>query len=272
MTTPIEIHEPDDRRVDDYRQLTNQRYRRAVEGDEFLIAEGPLSIERLLATSLPIRSLLCSTSRLGRIDELLDTCDQRSVPCYAAPPDVLAAIVGFDLHRGVVAAAARPRPPAVADLLATARTVALVEGINDPENLGALARAARALFVDGLILDPTCTDPYTRRNVRVSMGEVLHLPIARDDQWDGIAARCRNAGFDVWALTPADDADDVWALPVPGRVALALGAEGPGLSDQLLHDASRRVRIPIADDVDSLNVGHAAAIAFAAVSRERRAV
>ncbi|MEO1055521.1 MAG: RNA methyltransferase [Actinomycetota bacterium] len=267
---PVEIVDPADGRVDDYRNLTDQRYRRTLEGDEFLIAEGPLSIDRLLATQLPMRSLLCSTAKLGRIDDLLGACAQRSVPCYAAAPAVLESIVGFDLHRGVVAAAARPHPTPVSDLLATARTVALVEGINDPENLGALARAARALFVDGLILDPTCTDPYTRRNVRVSMGEVLHLPIARAATWDNIAARCADAGFEVWALTPAGDAHDLWTLPVPERVALTLGAEGPGLSDQLLQNATHRVRIPIDTDVDSLNVGHAAAIAFAAARHGRR--
>ncbi|MEM9516358.1 MAG: RNA methyltransferase [Actinomycetota bacterium] len=266
---PVEIDDPADARLDDYRNLTDQRYRRSLEGDEFLVAEGPLSIDRLLATPLPVRSLLCSTTKLGRFDGLVRTCAERNVPCYAASAAVLQEVAGFDLHRGVVAAAARPRVTPLTDLLATARTVALVEGINDPENLGALARAARALFVDGLILDPTCTDPYTRRNVRVSMGEVLHIPIARDDRWDGIGTRCREAGFDVWALTPADDATDLWAVPVPERVALALGAEGPGLGDQLLRDASQRVRIPIAADVDSLNVGHAAAVAFAAVGRRR---
>ena len=108
-----------------------------------------------------------------------------TAPVYVASPDVLAATVGFDLHRGAVAAADRRPLPAVAEVLAGARCVAVLEGLNDAENLGAIARSARALGVDALVLDPTCIDPYYRRIVRVSMGEVLLLPIARATGWPG---------------------------------------------------------------------------------------
>ncbi|MEM8619507.1 MAG: RNA methyltransferase [Actinomycetota bacterium] len=269
MTLASEIGAPDDPRVDDFRHLTDQRYRRALEGDEFLIAEGPLSIDRLLDSSLALRALLCSPKRLDRHCDMIDEFNGRGGQCFVAAPSVLEAIVGFDLHRGVVASARRPPTPTLDSVLAHAQTIALVEGINDPENLGAIARAARALFVDALVLDPTCTDPFTRRNVRVSMGEVLHLPITRVTEWEDLPGRCADAGFELWALTPDATADNLWTLDQPQRVALAVGAEGPGLSDGLRRAAARQVQIPIADDVDSLNVGHAAAIAFAAVARRR---
>ena len=134
-----------------------------------------------------------------------------------------------------------------------------------------IARAARALGIDGLVLDPTCTDPYARRTVRVSMGEVLHLPTARvaPNEWPDALDDLGATGFETWALTPAADADDIWSLDVPERLALVLGAEGPGLTASAAARATRRVRIPIRPDVDSLNVSHAAAIAFAATSHER---
>jgi tRNA G18 (ribose-2'-O)-methylase SpoU len=180
---------------------------------------------------------------------------------------VLAATVGFELHRGAVAAADRRPLPSLAEVAADARLLGVLEGLNDPENLGAVARSARAFGVDGLVLDPRCIDPYYRRTVRVSMGEVLHLPVARAVDWPGDLDVLQAAGFETWALTPAQDAADLWSLAVPARVAVLLGAEGPGLSAPALDAATRRVRIPIADGVDSLNVGHAAAVAFAQLSR-----
>ncbi len=104
------------------------------------------------------------------------------------------------------------------------------------------------------------------------MGEVLTLPIARAgaDEWSDVVDRLRTAGFEVWAMTPAGDADDIWDLPVPERLAVCLGAEGPGLSRTLLSRADRRVRIPIAPAVDSLNVAQAAAVTFAATTRQMR--
>jgi tRNA G18 (ribose-2'-O)-methylase SpoU len=118
-----------------------------------------------------------------------------------------------------------------------------------------------------MVLDPTCIDPYYRRIVRVSMGEVLLLPVARADRWPDDLDTIRAAGFTLWALTPDRDAEALWDLDVPPKVALLLGAEGPGLSARALAASDRRVRIPIDPSVDSLNVGHAAAIAFAALGR-----
>lgn len=249
-----------DPRLADYVNLRDPSGRRSVENDEFLIAESLSVVRRLLASSLRVRSVLLTPDRLPTLaDELADL----DAPIYVAPRELLRATVGFDLHRGVVAAADRPRPlswTAVAAL----RTIAVLEGVNDHENLGAIARSARALGIGALLLDPTSADPYYRRAVRVSMGELLHLPTARAAQWPDALADLRTAGVTVAALTPAAGAVDIseWRRP-EGPLAILLGAEGPGLSDAALAAADVRLRIPIAPTVDSLNVGHAAAIAFA---------
>jgi tRNA G18 (ribose-2'-O)-methylase SpoU len=261
-----EIDDPGDPRLADYVELTDPATRKRRERNEVFIAEGPTAIVRLLASGHRVRSVLVTPHTLARFDGALDGVD---APVYVAPRAVLAATVGFDLHRGAVAAADRRPLPALADVVAGATTLAVLERLNDPENLGAVARTARAFGIGGLVLDPTCIDPYYRRTVRVSMGEVLFLPVARAVHWPGDLAVVRDAGFEVWALTPGPDARPLWSLQVPVRVAVMLGAEGPGLSPAALDAADRRVRIPIDPSVDSLNVGHAAAVTFAHVTRSR---
>jgi tRNA G18 (ribose-2'-O)-methylase SpoU len=262
--TPATIEDPGDPRLVDYLELADPAARRRRERDELFVVEGITAIERLLESDHLVRSVLVTPRAHARLAGRLDGL---AAPVYVASRKVLAATVGFDLHRGAVAAADRRPLHEVADVVAAARRVAVLEGLTDAENLGAIARSARALGVDALVLDPTCIDPYYRRVVRVSMGEVLRLPVARAGVWPDVLGGIRDAGFSLWALSPTQDADDLWVLDVPGRVALILGSEGPGLSDAALAAADRRVRIPIHPAVDSLNVGHAAAIAFAALGR-----
>jgi tRNA G18 (ribose-2'-O)-methylase SpoU len=138
----------------------------------------------------------------------------------------------------------------------------LLESINDHENLGAIARTACALGADALVLDPTCADPFYRRSVRVSMGALLHIPVVRSDNWPASLDAIEAAGFTVWALTPSTDAVDIATMPVPPRWAVAVGAEGPGLHAETLRRFVN-VRIPMRNGVDSLNVGHAVAVALA---------
>lgn len=259
-----------DPRLADYRELKDAAARRRIEGDELFVAEGPTAIDRLVASGHRVRSVLVAEPKLAKLAGLLERALRAGAPVYAVPPDVLRAVTGFDLHRGAIAAADRRPALALDDVLATARTIAVLEGLNDPENLGAIARSARALGVDALVLDPTCIDPYTRRTVRVSMGEVLLLPswrAAPGDWPERTFERLHAAGFETWAMSPASDGDDVWALARPARLAILLGAEGPGLSRRALHAARRAVRLPIHADVDSLNVAAAAAVAFAIADR-----
>lgn len=255
-----------DRRLADYLDLVDPAARRARERDELFVAEGLSAVRRLLESGHRVRSILVTPRRLSLVQPLIGEGD---VVVYVADESVLATTVGFDLHRGIVAAADRRPLPSVDDVVAGSRLVAVLEGLNDPENLGAVARSARAFGVDALLLDPTCIDPYYRRTVRVSMGEVLMLDVARFEDWpDGLDALHRS-GFQTWALTPEATGDDLWSLDMPERLALVLGAEGPGLTTSTLQRASRRVRIPIGAGVDSLNVGHAAAVAFAVCGRRR---
>ena len=225
-----------------------------------LWAEGITVVERLLDSALPITSILVATNKVERLSYLLGRTD---APVLVAPPDVIAEVLGFVLQRGIIAMAPRP-PLADLDQITTSATrLVVLEGVNDHENLGAIARSTRGLGADGLVLDPTCADPYYRRSVRVSMGEMLHLPIARVELSEALE-RLAAAGWAIWALTPRRDAAAITTLPAPERVALVVGAEGPGLSERVLA-AHTNVRIPMRADVDSLNVGHALAAALAVV-------
>jgi tRNA G18 (ribose-2'-O)-methylase SpoU len=262
------IDDPGDPRLSDYRELRDISARRRIEGDEFFVAEGPVAIERLVDSGHRVRSVVVSERKYDRLRAVLDPLD---APTYVVGRDTMRDIVGFDLHRGAIAAADRRAHPSLATLATDSTRLAVLEGLNDPENLGAIARSARAFGIDGLVLDPTCIDPYTRRTVRVSMGEILFLPACRVDAagWPGALGELHDAGFESWALTPDPEADDVWSLDPPDRLALVLGAEGPGLGAGTMQRATRRVRLPIDPDVDSLNVAAAAAVAFAVTARPR---
>ena len=267
----VEIDDPGDPRLDDYCLLTDQAARRTREGDEFFIAEGYVSIDRVVDSGHELRSVLVTPSRVERITERVPGLSDGPTPLYVMTRDLMADAVGFDLHRGVVASARRRPILDVASVAALdVSRVAVLEGLNDAENVGVIARAARALGVGALVLDPTCTDPYSRRTVRVSMGEVLHLPVARATDWPGDLDHLHAAGFQTWAMTPAADAADlrdaVDELDPDDRLAIVVGAEGPGLTAATMAATSRRVRIAIDPEVDSLNVGHAAAITFASTS------
>ncbi len=260
-TRRVRVDDPGDPRLADFRGLKGR------ESDALLWAEGPTVLERLVASPLRIRSVLLSAAAATRLGDLVATVSRRDVPVYVAEQAVVNEVVGFDLHRGAIAVAERPSPMAVDEVLGGARRLLVLEGVNDPENLGAIARTARALGADGMLLDPTCADPYYRRSVRVSMGEVLHLPLARTPL-PGVLRRLAGEGWAVWALTPRDAAAPLAELVrggVPERVALVVGAEGHGLSDGLLREHAN-VRIPIRPEVDSLNVGHAVAAALAVVA------
>lgn len=241
------ITDPTDPRVADYVDL------RAGRPDNHgpVIVEGLLAVEQLVASRFEIRSVLVTPAKLRRLPPGID------VPVHVAEPEVLRATVGFDLHRGVVASAERPPPHDPAQLLAGTRRVLITERVNDLENLGSLFRAARAFGCDAVLLDPETADPLGRRPVRVSMGHVLHVPFARLDPWPDQLDLARAAGLTVVALTPGGD-----RLRLPDRVALLVGAEGPGLTGRALAAADRRARIEMVPGVDSVNVATAAAIAL----------
>lgn len=275
VTDPAE----EERLLDDYRALNDPARRREVERrGAFFVVEGPFTLESLLASTYPVRSVLVSEPRAEAIAGLVG--DRATV--VVRPADELEEITGFPFHRGVLAAADRIRQPQLRDLVAHARTVAVLEGVNDHENLGALFRNAAAFGVGAVLLDPTTADPLYRRSVRVSLGHVLRVPWARLDPLPAGLDALRVQGFVIVALTPDAGAEPIDALAdelaarsaasttVPARLALVVGAEDQGLSAASLAAADRRVRIPIAPGVDSLNVATAAAIAFHTVGQAER--
>ena len=249
----IEIEKVLDSRLADYRGLRE----RGKESDEYFIVEGLTAIERLLRSRYPVRSVLLTPASHARIAERL-----ADVTTYVLPENEMTSVAGVNLHRGDVASASRLPSPSLGDVLPTAKRIVMLEGINDHENLGAIARTARGLGADALLLDPTCADPFYRRSVRVSMGELLHLPIVRCANWAAALDEVVANGLQIWALTPSPDAIDIFTLTPPPRWALVVGAEGPGLSAETLARCIN-VRIPMRNGVDSLNVGHAVAAALA---------
>jgi tRNA G18 (ribose-2'-O)-methylase SpoU len=262
--TPVD--DPADPRLDDFRDLSVVDRRPDRPGGRGLvIAEGVLVVRRLVDSPYPVRALLGVPRRL---DELADDLAGLPVPAYATDADTMARVVGFHLNRGVLAAADRAAPPDLDVLLRTARRLAVLEGVNDHENLGALFRNAAAFGLDAVLLGPRCADPLYRRSIRVSMGHVLRVPFRElPGPWPASLRRLGAAGLRVAALTPGPDSVPIGAPTDPGeRLALLFGAEGPGLSAEALAAADVRFRIPMAPGVDSLNVATAAAVAFHALA------
>ena len=262
---PATITDPDDPRVADFRDLkAGDRPPGTGRGTGPVIVEGVPAVERLLASPYRVRAVLGVPGRVAALDL------PEGVPAYEADKWVLSEVIGFRLTRGVLASADR-RPPADLDALLTGpdpaapRRLAVLEALNDAENLGSIARSAVALGVDGLLLDPRCADPLYRRSVRVSMGHVLALPFAVLPDWPGGLDRLHDAGYLTVALTPAEDAVDLAEVDPQAqlRTAVLLGAEGPGLTPEAQRAARVRARIPMRTGVDSLGVAAAAAVAFA---------
>jgi tRNA G18 (ribose-2'-O)-methylase SpoU len=260
----IEIDDPSDTRLDDFRDLsTADRRPDRPGGRGLVIAEGVIVVRRLLDSPYPLRGLLGIPRRIA---ELVPDLGDFDGPAYAVSADVMAQVVGFHLNRGVLAAADRAPRPDPAELVARSRLLAVLEGVGDHENLGALFRNAAALSVDGVLLGAGCSDPLYRRSVRVSMGHVLRVPFADLRPWPSGLDLLRANGFAVAALTPRADAVDLRQCRLAGqKVALLLGSEGPGLTDEAIAAADVAVRIPMASGVDSLNVATAGAVAFHAL-------
>jgi tRNA G18 (ribose-2'-O)-methylase SpoU len=267
------IVDPADPRLDDYRELNSIAVRAEMERDEYFMGEGYVPIDRMLDSGHRMRSVLLHPKRLKRFVPTMSRPEMAGVPVYVAEQAVLAEVVGFNMHRCCLASAFRAPMPTVAELASTCRRLVVLEALNDDQNVGAIARASRAFGIDGMVISPTCNDPYQRRTVRVSMGEILHVPVARvaAEDWPNALYTLRDAGFQTWALTPNADAVDLWDMDVPDRVAAVLGAEGHGLKAETMEASTHRVRISISANVDSLNVGHAAAVTFAVIGRPARA-
>ncbi|HVQ97403.1 MAG TPA: RNA methyltransferase [Mycobacterium sp.] len=258
-----DVSDPDDPRLDDFRDLNSiDRRPDLPTGKGLVIAEGVLVVQRMLASRFAPLALLGTDRRLCELSAHLAGVE---APYYRVSADVMARVVGFHLNRGVLAAARRVPELSVAELVAGARTVAVLEGVNDHENLGSIFRNAAGLGVDAVVFGSGCADPLYRRAVRVSMGHALLVPYAHTAQWPGELNLLRQHGFRLLAMTPSAAGQSLpAAMATVGehRVAILVGAEGPGLSATALRVSDLRVRIPMSRGTDSLNVATAAALAF----------
>lgn len=239
------------------------------------LAEGELVVRQLIGSRLKVRSVLLTPQRLSTMSDALARLAP-GTPIYLADQAVMNAIVGFNIHRGILAAGLRPPDPPLTSILAASASLVILEDLANHDNVGGIFRSAAALagIADprspaaprgcSILLSPRCCDPLYRKAIRVSIGTALHIPFARLSPWPAALDHLKQAGFAVIALTPDPD-----ALPIDQvspdhvrRPALLLGAEGPGLTPAALAAADLMVRIPIDPAVDSLNVTTAAAIAL----------
>ena len=258
----IEVTTPDAPGLEPYFALTEAQLRGTCEQPSGLfIAESPKVIHVALTAGYEPVSLLCEKSHItGDAAILINRCPQ-TLPVYTGEREVLTKLTGYKLTRGVLCAMRRHPLPTVESICGSGRCVAVIDGVCDTTNIGAIFRCAAALGVDAVLLTPDACDPLNRRAVRVSMGSVFLVPWTRTDK---SLTALKKLGYKVAALALGDDALPIDA-PAPAaehRLALRLGTEGDGLSPRAVSEADYVLRIPMIHNVDSLNVAAAAAIAF----------
>ena len=269
MPNIIEITDFSQPELDVFARLTEAQLRNKRQPEKGLfIAESPKVIGHALDAGYQPISLLMERKHIeGQAKELIGRCGE--IPVYTADREVLAGLTGFELTRGILCAMRRPQPSTVEQLCAGARRVAVLEGIVDPTNVGAIFRSAAALHMDAVLVSPTCCDPLHRRAVRVSMGTVFQVPWARigssPDEWPQAGLRrLKELGFKTAALALDENSvsiDDP-QLMAEDKLAVILGTEGDGLSPHTIAGCDYTVLIPMSHGVDSLNVAAASAVAF----------
>ncbi len=269
MPNIIEITDFNAPELDAYARLTEAQLRNRLEPEKgIFIAESPKVIQRALDAGYRPVSMLMERKHIeNQASEIIARCGD--IPVYTADRQVLAKLTGYELTRGVLCAMVRPKLPSVEQLLQNARRVAVLEGIVDSTNIGAIFRSAAALNIDAVLLTPTCGDPLYRRAARVSMGTVFQVPWTRigsdPSQWPqpGLTL-LEQLGFKTAAMALRDDSvsiDDRQLMAEP-KLAIVLGTEGDGLAPSTIAGCDYTVRIPMAHGVDSLNVAAASAVAF----------
>lgn len=267
MADVIEITDFSAPELDVYARLTGAQLRACPQGGLF-IAEGVTVIGHALDAGYRIASLLMERRHIvGKAAGLIARCGD--VPVYTADSRTLEQLTGFALTRGILAAFYRPELPTLAQVCAGARRVAVLEGLNDPTNVGAVMRSAAALGMDAVLLTPSCCDPLHRRAVRVSMGTVFQVPWTRIGQqaqdWpEGGTMLLREMGFATVAMALSENSVEIDdpCLVREERLAVILGAEGDGLAKTTIARCDYTARIPMLHGVDSLNVAAASAVAF----------
>ena len=260
MAQIVEVSGAQDSRLRDYVDLRDVHLRKLLETERgIFLAEGEKVIRRAIESGNTPRSFLMSPRW---VETLADVLQAAEVPCFVLSEDAIESLTGFHVHRGALASLDRPVPPEPATVLAGAKRIVVLEDLMDHTNVGSAFRAVAALGFDAILLSPRCADPLYRRAIKVSMGSVFWLPYARIEDWYGAPDLLRAAGFTTFAMTLSDDSiplDDV--SKDVDKLALIVGSEGHGLSDHWTASADFRVRIPMAPEIDSLNVAASLAVA-----------
>lgn len=268
MSQIIEIKDFNAPELDVYARLTeNQLLNRHEPEKGIFIAESPKVIERALDGGCVPLSFLVERRHLEtQARELLERCPE--VPVYTAEFDVLTQLTGFKLTRGMLCAMRRPRLPRPEEICGNAKRLVILENVVNPTNVGAIFRSAAALYMDGILLTPGCSNPLYRRAARVSMGTVFQVPWTfLDDSFawpEPGLKKLHSMGFKTAAMALREDSvsiDDP-ALMKEEKLAVILGTEGDGLASATIADCDYTVRIPMSHNVDSLNVAAASAVAF----------
>jgi len=279
----VSIETLDDPRVADYRSLRDHELLQRAdpfdpEGHRGLfIAEGELVVRRLLESGYRTRSLFVAANRVEALRDVVEPLPD-DVPVYVADAQVLNDIVGFNIHRGILAAGVRPRPTPLEQLLSRPGPFVILEDLYNHDNIGSIFRNAAALGGAGVtvLLSPRTADPLYRKALRVSTGHALLIPWTRMENWPGDLDRVRAAGVRLLAMTPGAGSRDIREIAASmadgrgGRLAIMVGTEGPGLTGEAMARADARVRIdmppgPHGAPADSLNVAVAAAVALFAL-------
>lgn len=260
--------------LDVFVRLTGAQLRSRIEPEKgIFIAESPTVIEVALDSGCEPVALLTDERLInGAVEKIIERCE--GVPIYTATKDVLEQLTGFALTRGALCAMRRPAQKPLCELLKRAKTVAVLENIADSTNIGAVFRSAAALGVDAVLVTPDCCDPLCRRAVRVSMGTVFRVPWgvigqSQDDWRKNGVEFLRSYGFKTAAMALTDDSvnidDD--SLLSEDKIAVILGTEGTGLAKSTIENSDYTVKIPMSNEVDSLNVAAAGVIAFWQLTR-----
>ena len=257
----IEINSLSHPGVEVFSTLTEAQLRNRLEPQKgIFIAESPKVIHVALNAGYEPLALLCERKHIeGDAASLIERCGD--IPVYTGERELLASLTGYTLTRGVLCAMRRPVPKSVEEVCQDAKRIAVIDGVVDTTNIGAIFRSAAALGIDAVLLTPSSCDPLNRRAVRVSMGSVFLLP------WTWLEApisSLRTLGFRTAAMALSDNSVplDLPSLKDEPRLAIVLGTEGDGLSTQVIEDTDYVVRIPMWHEVDSLNVAAASAVAF----------
>ena len=273
MPNIIEITDFNDPQLDVYVRLTGAQLRNRLEPEKgVFIAESPTVIEVALSSGCEPISVLTDEKLIENLDGLLNRIGD--VPVYVAKKDILRELTGFELTRGALCAMRRPVLPSVEVVCKNAKRVAVLEGITDSTNIGAVFRSAAALGIDAVLVTPTCCDPLCRRAIRVSMGTVFQVPFAKigenhTDWPEPEIETLRHLGFKTCAMALTDNSLSIndKHLKCEEKLAIIMGTEGTGLLKRTIELCDYTVKIPMYHNVDSLNVAAASAVAFYALSR-----